>query len=300
MNRIDHLDLDGKSLTTFLTVLEEMSVSRAAERLGVTQSAVSHALDKLRTIFDDPLFVREGRGIEPTARARALRTLVESILDDLKSLTDQRKFDPRAEQMEFIIAANDFPLQLIFPKLLKQVSEEGINLRVRFIPSGIPSVSILRASRYRMLITPTPPNDPDLEMVSLIQDKMEIFYDSTVMKAPKTRKQLAESNYVDVRFSDTESSLMALPSFDTSKMEPVISVPNFSSLTQMIKGTDRLTIQIAAMKLGLLKELDIAPLPFKTKTLNLYLIWHRRENDDPAHRWLRQRIIETVNSITRN
>ena len=54
MNRIDHLELDGKSLTTFLTILEEMSVSRAAERLGVTQFAVSHSLDKLRAIFDDP------------------------------------------------------------------------------------------------------------------------------------------------------------------------------------------------------------------------------------------------------
>ena len=165
-----------------------MSVSRAAERLGVTQSAVSHSLEKLRTIFDDPLFVRVGRGIESTARARALRTPVESVLDDLKSLTDQRKFDPRAEQMEFTIAANDFPLQLIFPKLLKEVSEEGINLRIRFIPSGIPSVSILRASRYRMLITPTPPNDPDLEKVSLIQEKMEIFYDSTVIKPPKNKE----------------------------------------------------------------------------------------------------------------
>jgi len=125
MNNIDYLDLDGKSLRTFLTVLEEMSVSRAAERLGVTQSAVSHALDKLRTILDDPLFVRVGRGIEPTARARSLRTPVESVLDDLKSLTDHRKFDPRVEQMEFTIAANDFPIQLIFPKLLKEVSEEG-------------------------------------------------------------------------------------------------------------------------------------------------------------------------------
>lgn len=300
MNRIDHLDLDSKSLTTFLTVLEEMSVSRAAERLGVTQSAVSHALDKLRTIFDDPLFVRVGRGIESTARARALRTPVESVLDDLKSLTDHRRFDPRAEQMAFTIAANDFPIQLIFPKLMKEMSEEGINLRIRFIPSGIPSVSILRASRYRMLITPTPPNDPNLEKVSLIQAKMEIFYDSAVRKPPTTRKQLIESNYVDVRFSDTESSLMALPSFDATKMTPVISVPNFSSLAPMIKGTDRITIQLAAMKLGLLKELDVAPLPFKTTTLNLYLIWHHRENDDPAHQWLRQRIIETVSSITRN
>ena len=300
MSNIDDLNIDANALRTFLTVLDEMSVSRAAERLGVSQSAVSHTLDKLRKIFDDPLFVREGRGIESTARARELRTPVESVLDDLKSLTDHRKFDPRAEQMEFTIAANDFPIQLIFPKLLKEVSEEGINLRIRFIPSGIPSVSILRASRYRMLITPTPPNDPDLEKVSLLQAKMEIFYDSSVMKPPKTRQQLAESNYVDVRFSDTESSLMALPSFDTSKMTPMISVPNFSSLTPMIKGTDRITIQLAAMKLGLLKELDTAPLPFKTKSLNLYLIWHRRENDDPAHQWLRQRIIATVDSITRN
>jgi len=68
----------------------------------------------------------------------------------------------------------------------------------------------------------------------------------------------------------------------------------------MIKGTDRITTQLAVMKLGLLKELDSAPLPFKTDPLSLFLIWHRRENDDPAHQWLRQKIIATVNSIMRD
>lgn len=58
MSKFDHLGLDGNTLTTFLTVLEEMSVSRAAERLGVTQSAVSHTLEKLRTVFNDPSCVR--------------------------------------------------------------------------------------------------------------------------------------------------------------------------------------------------------------------------------------------------
>ena len=301
MSKIDYLGLDGHTLRTFLTVLEEMSVSRAAERLSVTQSAVSHTLDKLREIFGDPLFVRDGRGIAPTARARALRTSVEGVLDGLKSLTDQRKFDPLSEEMNFTIAANDFPIQLIFPKLLKELSEEGIHLRIRFISSGIPKVSILRASRYRMLITPTPPEDSDLQKVALIQSKMEIFYDSTVRKPPKTWKQFTERSYVEVRFSDTETSLMALPSIDASTMNPpTVSVPNFSSLAPMIKGTDRITTQLAAMKLGLLKDLDSAPLPFKTDALNLFLIWHRRENDDPAHQWLRQKIIETVNSIMRD
>ena len=298
MRKIDYLDLDGNALSTFLTVLEETSVSRAAERLGVTQSAVSHTLDKLRAIFDDPLFVRAGRGIESTARAREIRATVESVLDDIKSLTDHRTFDPLLEQMEFTIAANDFPLQLIFPKLLKELFDEGIHPRVRFIPAGIPTASLLRASRYRMLITPTLPDDPNLEKVSLLQAKMVVFYDSTVRKPPRTWKQFAESRYVEVRFSDTESSLMALPSINISKMNPpTISVPNFSALTSMIKGTDRITTQLAFMKLGLLKDLDSAPLPFKTKTLNLFLIWHRREHDDPAHQWFRQKIIDRVNSI---
>ncbi|MCA9070318.1 MAG: LysR family transcriptional regulator [Planctomycetaceae bacterium] len=298
MKKIDHLNLDGNALTTFLTVLEEMSVSRAAARLGVTQSAVSHALDKLRAIFDDPLFVRVGRGIESTARARSLQSSVESVLDDLKSLTDHREFDPFGESMEFTNAANDFPIQFIFPKLLKQLSEEGVDLRIRFIPSGIPRVSILRASRYRMLITPTPPDDAELQMVSLIRSKMVIFYDSEIRKPPNTRRQFAESNYVEVRFSDTESSLMALPTFDASTINPpVISVPNFGLLASMIKGTDRITTQISAMKFGLLSELDSAPLPFKTEMLDLFLIWHRREHDDPAHRWFRGRILETVHSL---
>ncbi|NIA02695.1 MAG: LysR family transcriptional regulator, partial [Planctomycetia bacterium] len=205
MNKFDHLGLDGNSLRTFLTVLDETSVSKAAEILGVSQSAVSHTLDKLREIFEDPLFIRVGRGIKPTARARALRSSVESVLAELKSLTEHQKFDPLLEQMEFTIAANDFPIQLIFPKLLKELSEEGINPRIRFIPSGIPSVSILRASRYRMLITPTPPEDPELEKVSLVRSRMEIFYDPAVRKPPKTWKQFVESRYVEVRFSDTES-----------------------------------------------------------------------------------------------
>ena len=298
MNKTDHLNLDGNALRTFLTVLEESSVSKAADRLGVTQSAVSHTLDKLRLILDDQLFVRVGRGIEPTARARSLQASVESVLDDLKSLTDAREFDPAAEEMEFTVAANDFPIQLIFPSLLKELCDDGIQLRIRFIPSGIPRVSILRASRYRLLITPTPPDDPELQKVSLLRSKMVIFYDSNIRDPPTTKLQFSRSNYVEVRFSDTEASLMALPTFDASMISPpMISVPNFGCLAPMIKGTDRITTQIAAMKYGLLRELDIAPLPFKTDTLDLFLIWHRRENDDPAHKWFREKITDTVSSF---
>ncbi len=298
MSKIDHSALDGQTLTAFLTVLEESSVSRAADRLGVSQSAVSHTLDKLRKIFDDPLFVRVGRGIEPTARAIALRAPAESVLDGMRSLTGQRNFDPLVEEMEFTVAANDFPTQLIFPKLLKDLTHEGVNFRIRFIPSGIPSASTLRASRYRLLITPTPPDDPDLVKESLVKSKMAVFFDPKIRTPPESWDQYVASEHVEVQFSDTESSLMALPSFDISKFGPPrITVPNFGSLTHMITGTDRITTQLDVMKRGLLGDLDVAPLPIETKPVDLFLVWHRREHDDPAHQWFRQRIIETTNSI---
>lgn len=296
MNKIDYLGLDGNTLTTFLTVLQEASVSKAAIRLNVSQSAVSHTLDKLRATFDDPLFVRSGRGIVPTARAASLREPITSILGELKSLTYDRKFDPQTEPIEFTIATNDFPMRLIFPKLLKDLYAQGIRAKFHFIPSGVPSANLRLASRCQILITPAPPKDKDILKTKLFQSKMVCFYDAKTRKPPKTWKQFVDSKYVDVKFSDTESSIMVLPSIDTSVLSPpTVTVPNFSALPDFIKGTDLITAQLEMMSLGVLKKLDCVPLPKKTKTLSLFMAWHKRDDEDPAHLWLRKQIIETVN-----
>lgn len=300
MSNIDHLGLDGNTLKTFLTVLEEGSVSRAAVRLGVSQSAVSHTLEKLRSAFDDALFIRAGRGITPTAKARSLQAPVRSILDNLKFLTHDRSFDPTTESFEFTIATNDFPLRLIFPPLFKAFDKEGINLRLDFIPSGVPRVGLLHSSRCHFIVTPAPLEDVDMIQVKLLGSRMECFYDAAVRKPPRTRKQLVQCRHIDAKFSESESSLMVLPSVDSAGLaKPTITVPNFSALPDFIRGTDLITIQLGAMSLSLLKDLDHAPLPIKTKTLDLYLVWHRRDHEDPAHRWFRQRVLGIVNSITK-
>jgi DNA-binding transcriptional LysR family regulator len=295
MSDIDHLNLDGNSLRTFLTVLEESSVSAAAVRLGVTQSAVSHTLDKLRRIFNDPLFEREGRGIVPTAKARSLQESVSAILGDLRTLTYADDFDPAVAPLEFTIATNDFPLQLIFPGLLRDLNASGIKPRLSFIPSGVPRANLSRAARCHFLITPAPPAGKDIIRHALFESRMTCFYDASVRKAPATRQAFFDSRYAEVRFSETESSMMVLPSADIAALgEPSVSVPNFSSLVAFVKGTDLITTQLGLMKLGLLHELDSAPLPFANDPLALYLAWHRRDDDDPAHCWLRQQIIETI------
>ena len=96
MSRFDHSDLDGHLLELLLAVHEEQSITRAALRLGVTQSAVSHLLDKLRAIVGDPLFVRAGRGIVATARADTLAQRARLLLEDLRGFVTAGGFDPAA------------------------------------------------------------------------------------------------------------------------------------------------------------------------------------------------------------
>ena len=298
MKNYDYLGLDGYTLRTFVTVLEETSVSKAALRLGLSQSAVSHTLDRLRLAFDDALFVRDGRGIVPTAKAISLQEPIESILNNLKSIAEQREFDPLIESLEFTIAANDFQMLLIFPRLIKELHAEGIKPRFHFLPSGVPSANLSRASRCQLLITPAPPKAKDIIQEQLFKSKMVCFYDAKVRQPPKNWKQFVNSDYVEVKFSDTEFSLMAFPSIDTTALkEPTMTVPNFNALNEFIKGSDLITTQLDLMKQGILKELDSAPLPIKTQPLCIYMAWHQRNDKTPAQQWLRQKIRETVSLI---
>src|SRR5215470_15475460 len=115
MKEIDHLALDGHSLSLFLAVLEEGSVTGAATRLGLTQSAVSHGLKKLRRIAGDPLFAKSGRGIVATAHAQALAAKARNLIDEMRTFAGGTSFDPAVAQLSLTIAANDFQRNLLLP-----------------------------------------------------------------------------------------------------------------------------------------------------------------------------------------
>lgn len=298
MNKIDHYGIDGQTLRTFLAVLEEGAVTKAAGRMGVTQSAVSHTLERLRLVFDDPLFIRDGRGITPSARALALRKPIEDLLRTFEALPRQGEFDPSRNLVEFTIATNDFPLGLIFPTLLRDLDAEGIEARLNFIAAGIPSSNLTRATNCHMLITPAPPKKKGINHIPLLESKMVCFYDAEAREPPKTLQDYIDCRYIDVRFSSTESSQQVLPASLTSQLnEPTLEVPNFNSVSSFIKGTDLVTTQISAMEHGSLRGLSWAPLPFDTRALQLNLLWHERYDSDPAHQWMRGRIADTVNAI---
>ncbi|MBD2858067.1 LysR family transcriptional regulator [Spongiibacter sp. KMU-158] len=298
MNKIDFLSLDGRSLRTFLMVLEERSISKAAARLGVTQSAVSHLLDKLRLTLGDPLFVRAGRGIVPTERATALQEPVRAVLDSLKSLTDERVFDPRVSALEFTIAANDFQRELIFPELNRRLLDEGIDVRFRFTASGNQSLELLQEARCQLVVTPYPPEGPNIFQTRLFDDKVVCFYDATKRQPPKSRAEFLEADYIEVRFSDEHTAMKTVRDHLGKALQQArTSVPNFSAVAAFLKGSDRIATLPSLMSRVNMQDFDFAPLPFKSPPLTMYMTWHRRDHLDPANQWLRQRMLELMAEI---
>lgn len=291
MSKIDFLSLDGRSLRTFLVVLDEVSISKAAERLGVTQSAVSHLLDKLRLAFGDPLFVRAGRGITPTERAQSLRQPVQAVLDGLKGLTDERVFDPQVGELDFTVAANDFQRDLIFPGLLRRLHDAGVDARFRFIPSNIPAVELLRQARCQLIVTPFPPDGPDIYQSRLFEDHEVCFYDAAVRNAPRSQQDYCEAERIEVRFAGDEDATRAIDRLPgiTRKL-PRVLVPNFSALAAFLKGSDMVVTQLSMMAEINLKGFATAPLPFETSPVTMYMAWHKRDHRDPANVWLRDSI----------
>ena len=291
MKNFDIYKIDGYILKTFLIILEESSVSKAAIRLNVTQSAVSYALARLRGVFKDPLFVRSGQGLTPTATAISLKDPIHGVLDEIMSLTDQRPFDPHAEDMYFTVAANDLQRELIFPILWREAHSENIRLRLEFIPSGVPSISLLRDARCQLILTPFPPEAPDIFQRRLVTGDMMCFYDASMRNAPSSWEEYINAEHISVRFVGGYDTNEALRGIDLSEIrEPSIIVSNFNAIPSFVKGSELISTELNAMHIGPLRDLSMAPLPFKSEKVSLYLVWHERSNNDPAHKWMRHRI----------
>lgn len=291
MKKIDFTDLDGKVLRIFLTILEENSVSKAADRLGVTQSAISHTLAKLRQVLGDPLFVRSGQGLTATERALALKEPVQQVLDGMRALTEGRPFDPLAEEIAVQIATNDMPRELIFPQLLRKARDDGVRLRLGFMSSGVPDPELLRSDRCQLMLTPLPPDGPDIFQKLLVTSPLMVFFDAQRRDPPEDWASYCAAEHVEVRFADGRNARAVMRGVDQSLIRsPIVTLPHFNAIPAFVKGSDLISTDTALMKRGPLAALDCAPLPFACDPVSIYMVWHQRFGNDPAHRWLRKQI----------
>lgn len=295
MNDFDALQLDGRQLRLLLTVLEEGSITRAAQRLGLTQSAVSHGVQRLRALLGDPLFVKCGRGIVATARAQSLQGPARELLAALQRFAHAPAFDPRLWQAQLTVAANDLQRDVLLPPLLQRLRRQAPGVTLRVVPSGAPGPELLRAQQVDLLLTPRPPAADDLVQRRVFQDRWLVFYDATQRPAPATLQEYLQADHVTVVYEDGRT--LALDDWMLRRgvrRRIRASVPAFAGLGALLRGSDLLATAPSGLGRHLLAGLAQTTPPLPCPPLPVYMVWHRRDHDDAAHRWLRQQLLEVA------
>lgn len=306
MKKIDHLVLDGHSLQLFLTVLEQGSVTAAAERLEMTQSAVSHAVQKLRRVVGDPLFVKSGRGIVATAHALTLAARARALIEGLEDFARAPEFDPAQARLSLTVGANDFQAELLLPEVFRRLSAIAGRVELRIIPSGAPSADLLRDRRCDLVISPLPPVATDIVQRKIFEDRYVCFFDSTCRSAPATGAEYLAARHATVVHADSDRLEFDKRLDDLGIVrDVVIRVPGFGGVPNFLKGTDMLASLPGLLSRNLMQGFAQVPVPKLpglgqgVRQLPMFMAWHQRDHLNPAHLWLRSVLLSVAQDTAR-
>lgn len=288
MRNFDWSDLDARLLLLLVAVVETGSITGAAQRLGVTQSAVSHLLDKLRGITGEALFVKSGRGIAATARAEELAAQARELLRQLQQFAQSAEFDPGRWRTTLTIAANDFQRDLLLPALAARLRQAAPGVALRIIPSAVPRLDMLRSDDCQLVISPRPPEGGDIVQKRLFEDRYRVFYDPAVREAPRTAADYLAANHATVVYEPRRSLDLDqhLAARGVARRFTVM-VPSFGALPAFVRGTALLATAPGLLARHALQGLASCPPPVACPGMPMYAIWHVRYQQDAAHRWLR-------------
>jgi DNA-binding transcriptional LysR family regulator len=295
VDHVDHVDLN--LLKAFKALHEEGSVSRAALRLGIGQPAMSHALKRLRELFQDPLFHRVPVGIEPTARANEIAQQVQSAFELLSlAVNPQEDFDPSRLARTFVIAGYDYGGLVFLPGLQQRLSEIAPGVVLRFLNLGrSEAVDGLEAGTVDLVIATPGPTSKRLRTARLMSERFVALTrrGHPLVKDPGLRRYL-DARHVAIGTETSPTSLIEGRLARLGLNRRIVQfVPHFSMAAWLVAETDLVATlgERLAQIFARFFELTVIDLPFDIPEYILYLYWNRRYDAEPVHRWLRSIIL---------
>lgn len=298
MRQLDNSHLDIRHLQMFVVVMDCGNMTEAARKLNIKQSTISHAIEKLRTIFDDNLFIRSGRGIVPTPRAEELRPEIVALLAHYQRLKRPPKFDPSQATIEYTIAANDFQRDAVIPELYKHLKSRAKEVRLTVIPSGKADSEILRNKNIELVISSLRPDNTDVISRRLFDISCLCFYDSACREAPETIDDFIDAKYIlpsIVADCCSQEYLMNNDKPVSIKDKMVINTPSFNSAATCLAGTDALSFAPAELKHSCFRNFSYTQMPCDNQA-TIYLLWHKKHQENEKHKWVRQQVFAVANN----
>lgn len=294
-----YLALDGRSLQIFLAVMEQGSIPGAASKLGVTSTVISNSLDRLRSVFNDPLFVRTGgREIVATARAGSLVDGARSLLEQMRDLTSITDFQPGNASLHITVGTSDFLRDLLLPEFYRQVSVAVRELSMETIVDEVPSLMLLRNGTADLLLSPIAQEGSDILQKRLLSDQLRCFYDSDARECPRTLADFRQARYISLNHGEEQRRLPpADPVSQELEQRVTVRVTSYSDMENFLRGTDMLVLAPGMLRLGPLASFASAKLPFTSQPVFMSMLWHKRYARDPAHQWLRFQLEDVASQL---
>ena len=298
MSHIDELDLS--LLRVFRALSEEKHVTRAAQRLEMTQSATSHALARLRRVLADPLFVRAPRGVVPTERARELAPEVSAVLARVDALmAPALPFHPGRLSRRFVLGGADFAEMIFLPRLVPLLQRSAPGVDLAFRPTGLDLAEELERGQHELAIGVFR-NPPSRLLVKKLFE--EQFVCLLRKGHPALEKPLgveAWAGLMHVLVSPRgEGGGVVDDMLEKRKLRRRIVVRTATFLTAplLVEASDCVTTLPRRVAEAMVKgrSLVMFPPPLKLPGFSVTMAFHERSKHDPAHAWLRDRIVEVA------
>lgn len=290
----DFRKIDLNLLIAFAVLFREQSVSMAADKLHLGQPAVSGSLARLREMFDDPLFIRSGHRMQPTARATELHTELMPLLEQLQSaLFQQAQFDPACAKATVTIGMTDWVEMWLMPQLVPALREQAPGVRLNVVASD-PFTDAQRLEGGDLDMAISVANQSARWMERELLTPMEfvtLWHPSQLqLDAPLSAQTYAGQQHVMVSYREASSShIDTLLARQGMKREISYTTPHFSALPGLLSKMPSL----ATVPQGLCENwqqtwgLRSSPVPLEMESLEVALLWHQRHNSDAALMWVR-------------
>ena len=289
--------LDLNLLVAFEALLEVRSVSRAAERMHLSQPAMSAALARLRTYFGDDILVPHGKRMHPTAFAEGLLPQVRECLQGLESLVSTSPgFDPAESQRVFKIVASDYITASVLVPLVTRLATKAPGVRLDFLMTTDQAAQQLDAGKIDLLITPhlyCAAGHPT-ELLFEEQHVVVGWKENPVFRHELTEEDFLSAGHVVVRVGNSRTAAFADRQLELLGLNRRVEITagSFTIVPWLLNGTQRLALMHERLVRIMAKEFPIAhaPLPFKFPVMSEMVQFHRARAPDEGLAWLRAEV----------
>jgi len=300
MHEVNLRQIDLNLLVIRRALLEERHVSRAAERLEMSQPAVSRALGRLRQIFDDPLLVKSLQGFSLSPRAESIRPRLHLLLNDLGALIRPPQFDPETAQDQLRIACLDLEGALFVPPVLQKMRHQAPEMKLLVHSQPGDHFRLLRQGEVDFVISGIKPKRGEGQITArpLATCGMVCLMDANnpLAQQPMTLQAYVAASHGVVSITGLGSAIMDTLLEERGLTRKVMLRANsFMTIPEYLQGTDLVFAlpELTARRLIAHHPLVIRPLPtdLNLPEVSFYLYWHQRHQKDPMHLWVRNTLM---------